>query len=146
VLEITESLLIQDADQVARRLSELKELGVRIAVDDFGTGYSSLSYLHDFPLDILKVDKLFIDSVTEGAEESALARAIIKLGHTLSLQVIAEGVEENAQASTLSMLDCDLAQGYLFARPVPAEELAMMIQRPSLIPRTEALAEAGATA
>ena len=127
VLEITEGILVQDADQVAGRLAELKKLGVSVAIDDFGTGYSSLSYLRKFPIDILKVDKTFIDSVAMGPEESALARAIIKLGHTLGLTVIAEGVEEGLQASALQALGCEYGQGFLFAKPLDLNALEALL-------------------
>jgi diguanylate cyclase (GGDEF)-like protein/PAS domain S-box-containing protein len=123
VLEITESMLVRDPELVAARLEELKRLGVGLAIDDFGTGYSSLSYLRDFPIDILKVDKAFIESVALNAEESALARAIIKLGHTLGLKVVAEGVEEGIQASALQALGCEYGQGYLFAKPLTLKNL-----------------------
>ena len=127
-LELTESLLVQGVHQVADRLAELKELGVRLAIDDFGTGYSSLSYLRDLPIDVLKIDKTFIDSVALGIEDSALARAIIKLGHTLGLKVVAEGVEDGGQASILAMLECEYAQGYLFARPLTEEKLYQFLK------------------
>jgi EAL domain-containing protein (putative c-di-GMP-specific phosphodiesterase class I) len=118
VLEITESVLVQD-NEVIGRLTELKKLGVQLAIDDFGTGYSSLSYLRDFPIDLLKVDKTFIDSVALGPDESALTRAVVELGRTLGLKVVAEGVEEEAQAEVLRSINCELAQGYLFSRPLP---------------------------
>jgi diguanylate cyclase (GGDEF)-like protein len=117
VLEITESILVPDRE-VIRRLEELKELGVQLAIDDFGTGYSSLGYLRDFPIDILKVDKTFIDSVALGPDESALTRAVVELGRTLGLKVVAEGVEQKEQAAALRKLGCAEAQGYLFSRPL----------------------------
>jgi EAL domain-containing protein (putative c-di-GMP-specific phosphodiesterase class I) len=119
-LEITESVLVKDSTEVAERLKELKQLGVNLAIDDFGTGYSSLSYLRDFPIDILKIDKAFIDSLTQGAEESALARAVIKLGRTLGKRVIAEGVETTDQVDVLRQLRCEGAQGFLYSKPVEA--------------------------
>ena len=127
-LEITESVLVEDSDGVAARLNALKSLGVRIAIDDFGTGYSSLSYLRDFPIDVLKVDKAFIDSVALGPEDSALAKAVIKLGATLGMSVVAEGVEEEVQAAALAQLGCEHAQGFLFSRPVPAEQITLLLQ------------------
>ena len=93
ILEITESVLMQQTDSVLERLRELKDQGVRLAIDDFGTGYSSLSYLQQFPIDILKIAKPFVDEVGHGADRSALARAIIGLGDTLKLRTIAEGIE-----------------------------------------------------
>jgi EAL domain-containing protein (putative c-di-GMP-specific phosphodiesterase class I) len=106
------------------RLLDLKFLGVRLAIDDFGTGYSSLAYLQRFPLDVLKVDKAFVDGVAHGPEESALAAAIIRLGHTLHLRTVAEGVEFPEQVAHLRRLGCQEAQGFLFARPLPADEIA----------------------
>jgi diguanylate cyclase (GGDEF)-like protein/PAS domain S-box-containing protein len=124
VLEITESALVENLGMVVERLRQLKDLGVQIAIDDFGTGYSSLSYLKDLPVDVLKIDKAFIDSIALGAEDSALARAVLRLGQSLGLGIIAEGVETAEQANVLSSLGCPLAQGFLFARPVPEGELA----------------------
>jgi EAL domain-containing protein (putative c-di-GMP-specific phosphodiesterase class I) len=129
VLEITESLLMHDTDATIAKLGELKALGVRLAIDDFGTGYSSLSYLRRFPVDILKVDKSFIDEVAGNGEDSALAQAIIKLGHTLRLQTVAEGVEAPEQASQLRALQCELGQGYYFAQPLDTDEVAALLER-----------------
>jgi diguanylate cyclase (GGDEF)-like protein/PAS domain S-box-containing protein len=123
-LEITESVLMHDRDISLARLLDLKFLGVRLAIDDFGTGYSSLAYLQRFPLDVLKVDKTFVDGVARGPEESALAAAIIRLGHTLHLQTVAEGVESPSQVAHLRRLGCQEAQGYLFAQPLPADEIS----------------------
>ncbi|MBV9411881.1 MAG: EAL domain-containing protein [Acidimicrobiia bacterium] len=122
-LEITESVLMHDRDISLARLLDLKFLGVRLAIDDFGTGYSSLAYLQRFPLDVLKVDKAFVDGVAHGPEESALAAAIIRLGHTLHLRSVAEGVEFPEQVAHLRRLGCQEAQGYLFARPLPADDI-----------------------
>jgi EAL domain-containing protein (putative c-di-GMP-specific phosphodiesterase class I) len=119
VLEITESVMMQDMDLSILRLAELKELGVRLAVDDFGTGYSSLNYIRRFPVDILKVDKSFVDSVNEGGEESALTAAIIELAGILRLRPVAEGIERADQLERLLTLRCDLGQGFYFARPLP---------------------------
>ncbi len=121
-LEITETALMNDAESALSVLQALKELGVMLAIDDFGTGYSSLSYLQRFPLDILKVDKSFVDGLGSG-EGSEIVAAVINLAHSLGLQVIAEGVETEAQWEELRKLHCDFAQGYLFSRPVPATEL-----------------------
>jgi len=119
VLEITESLMLTDTDFAMMQLHELKRLGIRLAMDDFGTGYSSLSYLSRFPVDILKMDRSFV-----GAEEnSALTSAIIALGTSLSLEVVAEGIELPEQANSLEELGCELGQGYLFARPMDSEAL-----------------------
>ena len=127
VLEITESVLMQQADSVQQQLRAMKSLGVGLAIDDFGTGYSSLSYLQRFPIDILKIAKPFIDDVGAGAEKSALARAIIGLGDTLKLRTIAEGVEVAQQRDALVELGCELGQGYLFAKAMPVEAVEQML-------------------
>ena len=120
VLEITESVLMQETDGVLERLQQLKGLGVRLAIDDFGTGYSSLSYLQRFPIDILKIAKPFVEEVGQGADRSALARAIVGLGDTLKLQTIAEGIERAEQRAALIELGCTLGQGYHFWPALPA--------------------------
>ena len=121
VLEITESVMMEDMELSIQRLAELKELGVRLAVDDFGTGYSSLNYIRRFPVDILKVDKSFVDGVNEGGEESALTAAIIELAGILKLRPVAEGIERADQLEKLLDLKCDLGQGYYFAKPLPLD-------------------------
>jgi EAL domain-containing protein (putative c-di-GMP-specific phosphodiesterase class I) len=126
-LEITESVLTEDALVAVERLVALKALGVRLAVDDFGTGYSSLSRLHQLPIDILKIPKPFVDGVAQGPTASALARAILELSAALGLDVVAEGIEQPEQARLLHELGCRRAQGYLFGRPVPAAELALRL-------------------
>jgi diguanylate cyclase len=129
-LEITESVLMHDLEVAIVRLHELKQLGVHLAIDDFGTGYSSLAYLRRFPIDALKIDKAFVDGVAGGAEESAVARAIIALADTLHLDTVAEGVEQSDQATALAELGCHLAQGYHFSRPVPAADMARLVGQP----------------
>jgi EAL domain-containing protein (putative c-di-GMP-specific phosphodiesterase class I) len=123
VLEITESVMVQDSDATAARLAELKGLGVRLAIDDFGTGYSSLSYLRRFPVDIHKIDKSFVDAVAADGSETALVRGIVSMGRALHLNTVAEGIEQAEQAERLRLLGCDTGQGYLFARPMPAAEI-----------------------
>jgi EAL domain-containing protein (putative c-di-GMP-specific phosphodiesterase class I) len=123
LLEITESALLDDLDPSISRLQDLKGLGVRLAVDDFGTGYSSLSYLSSFPLDIIKIDKSFIDHV-DTRDGEAIVRAVVDLSHTLGLSIIAEGVEHSDQAISLEGLGCEMAQGYLFARPLTSVAMA----------------------
>ena len=118
-LEITETVLVQDTARVAGKLRELKELGIRLALDDFGTGYSSLSYLRRFPIDILKIDKSFVDGIVSSAEDRAVVGAVIQLGQTLQLDVVAEGLESAEQAQVLRDLRCPAGQGYWFGRPVP---------------------------
>jgi diguanylate cyclase (GGDEF)-like protein/PAS domain S-box-containing protein len=123
VLEITESLMLTDTDFAMMQLHELKALGIRLAMDDFGTGYSSLSYLSRFPVDILKMDRSFV-----GAEDnSTLTSAIIALGTSLSLEVVAEGIELAEQATSLEELGCELGQGFLFARPMDSDALTKFL-------------------
>jgi diguanylate cyclase (GGDEF)-like protein/PAS domain S-box-containing protein len=122
VLEITESLMMADADLAIQRLEEMKALGVRLAMDDFGTGYSSLSYLSKFPVDILKMDRSFLEA--ESDADSGLAAAVVALGATLDMQVVAEGIELTTQMSSLRELGCELGQGFLFARPMTFESVA----------------------
>ena len=128
-LEITESLLMDDTDVTLKKLTEVKRLGVKLAVDDFGTGYSSLSYLQRFPIDLLKIDKAFIDGVARGEEESALARAVITLGDSLNLRTVAEGIETSDQVAELDRLQCAFGQGYYFAKPLAADALEAMLTR-----------------
>jgi EAL domain-containing protein (putative c-di-GMP-specific phosphodiesterase class I) len=123
ILEITESVLVYDPESVVSRMLELKALGVAFAIDDFGTGYSSLSYLKQFPIDILKVDKSFVDDVGRSDKASALTRAIVEIAQSLNLDTIAEGIEEAQQADGLRDLGCRFGQGYFFARPVPREDM-----------------------
>lgn len=122
-LEITESALMRDAAAALVVLRALKEIGVLLAIDDFGTGYSSLSYLQRFPLDIVKVDRMFVEVLGGGPEGEEIVSAVISLAHALGLKVVAEGVETVEQLIALRALRCDFAQGYLFSRPLPAEEL-----------------------
>ena len=121
VLEITESVMMQDMVLSNERLTQLGVLGVKIAVDDFGTGYSSLNYIRRFPVDILKVDKSFVDGVSEGGEESALTAAIIELAGILNLRPVAEGIERADQLEKLLELKCELGQGYYFSEPLTFE-------------------------
>ena len=127
VIEITESLLMSEPDVAVRRLGDLKHLGVRLAIDDFGTGYSSLSYLRRFPVDVLKVDRSFVSALGGDPEDAALAHAIVKLGRTLHLRVVAEGIETAAQLAELRALDCEYGQGYLFGRPLTVEAMSAVV-------------------
>jgi diguanylate cyclase (GGDEF)-like protein/PAS domain S-box-containing protein len=137
VLEITESLLLVDLPATKRTLLQLRGLGVRLAVDDFGTGYSSLAYLETLPLDILKIDKSFVDRIGDEPLEPVgddpagrgpvMVSAISQLGHALHLQLVAEGIEQPQQVSTLRGLECQYGQGYLFAKPLPAEALGELL-------------------
>jgi EAL domain-containing protein (putative c-di-GMP-specific phosphodiesterase class I) len=132
-LEITEDVMV-NGRAVLGRLHALKALGITLAVDDFGTGYSSLAYLRRLPFDVLKIDKTFVDDVARSDADSALARAIVKLGQTLGLVLVAEGVEHPDQVARLRALGCDLAQGYWFARPCPAEALDAIIGGSGAVP------------
>ena len=128
VLEITETALLNNAPD--RVLMELREVGVRIALDDFGTGYSSLEHLRRFPVDAIKIDKAFINRITGGLRESALARAIVQLGQTMGLATVAEGVETADQAVVLRELGCGHGQGYWFAKPMTSQSLERYIDQP----------------
>lgn len=123
ILEITESFMMQDTEATILKLHELKKLGVRLAIDDFGTGYSSLSYLQRFPIDILKIDKSFIDKLGQGSEGNAVARAIIMMGDSLNLKTIAEGIEHPEQISELQSLGCEAGQGFHFAKPLSVGDM-----------------------
>ena len=122
-LEVTETMLMRDADATAKRLASLKELGVRIAIDDFGTGYSSLAYLSQFPVDALKIDRSFVSGIAVSKESSALLHTLVQLGKALNIDTLAEGIEEPAQLKTLQREQCDQGQGFLFARPLSAAAL-----------------------
>ncbi len=123
-LELTESILLQDVEVAINTLRSLKEMGVKLSIDDFGTGYSSLSYLKRLAVDKLKIDQSFVRDLAEDPDSAAIVKAIIQLGHTLQLAVIAEGVEAAAQLTFLREYGCDEAQGYFFSRPIPAVEFA----------------------
>jgi EAL domain-containing protein (putative c-di-GMP-specific phosphodiesterase class I) len=119
--------MVDHSSVAIERLHALKALGVQLAIDDFGTGYSSLSSLRRLPFDTLKIDKLFVDGITEGPTESAFARAIIKLAQTLDLDIVAEGVETAEQAAALRELNCEYAQGYHFAKPLHVDGVEALL-------------------
>jgi EAL domain-containing protein (putative c-di-GMP-specific phosphodiesterase class I) len=123
-LEITESVLMDDLSGNIEKLRAAKQRGLAVAVDDFGTGYSSLGYLSRLPLDALKVDRSFIDGMAEDPQRLSIVTTIISLAHSLELKVVAEGVETAEQAQLLRLLRCDEMQGYLVAKPLPAEDVA----------------------
>jgi EAL domain-containing protein (putative c-di-GMP-specific phosphodiesterase class I) len=127
-LEITESVVMHDPMATERRLSELKGLGVRVAIDDFGTGYSSLAYLRRFPVDVLKVDRAFVDGLGRDPEDSAIVAAVVSLAHTLGMAAIAEGVETAEQLAELRALGCDMAQGFYLARPMDAGAVEALLR------------------
>jgi EAL domain-containing protein (putative c-di-GMP-specific phosphodiesterase class I) len=131
-LEVTESLIMEDVEGAISRMLELKALGVSLSIDDFGTGYSSLSTLKLFPLSRLKIDRSFIADIPGQSGDMAITAAIVALGQTLDLEVIAEGVETEEQARFLAETGCEMFQGYLFAKPLPAAEIAGMLQANSL--------------
>ncbi len=127
-VEITESVLMDNAETAVDMLTKLRRLGVHLSIDDFGTGYSSLSYLQRFPVDILKIDRSFISVFGTEPETQVLVRSILSLAHSLNLKVVAEGVDQNAQCLLLRELGCDFAQGYLFSRPVPVDQAEALIR------------------
>jgi EAL domain-containing protein (putative c-di-GMP-specific phosphodiesterase class I) len=120
-LEVTESAVMQGVEDTLRKLGQLARLGVKLSIDDFGTGYSSLSYLKQFPVYRLKIDQSFTRGLPEDSQSGAIAQAVISMGHSLGLNVLAEGVETTAQEEHLRALWCDAAQGYLYSKPVPAD-------------------------
>ena len=127
ILEITETAIMRDPDAVVRRLNAIKELGVRIAIDDFGTGYSSLAYLSKFPVDCLKIDRSFIAAISESPDAGALVNTLVQLGRTLGLETLAEGIEATSQVEYLQSQNCDSGQGFLFAKPLAAAEIAELL-------------------
>jgi EAL domain-containing protein (putative c-di-GMP-specific phosphodiesterase class I) len=136
-LELTESVVMQDAEGTVAKLHALKELGIQLAIDDFGTGYSSLSYLKRFPVDTLKIDRSFVDGIGQDAQDTAIVQSVVALAKTLHLSVTGEGIETREQAARLRALGCDRGQGYLFARPLPAEDVAALLAQrgAGLLPR-----------
>ena len=128
-LEITESVLMEDAEWSIGSIRALRNLGVKLSIDDFGTGYSSLGYLKRFPVDTVKIDRSFVDGLGTDPEDSAIVAAVISLGHALGLEVVAEGVETEQQLAELNALGCESAQGFLFAPPQPAADVEVMITR-----------------
>jgi EAL domain-containing protein (putative c-di-GMP-specific phosphodiesterase class I) len=127
-LEITESVLVEESASAKATLEALSELGVRLVLDDFGTGYSSLAYLNRFPLDAIKIDRSFVDGLGVEQERTVIVEAIIGMAKALSLDVIAEGVQNDAQVSELRRLGCDYAQGHLFCRALPAAEISALLR------------------
>jgi diguanylate cyclase (GGDEF)-like protein/PAS domain S-box-containing protein len=126
-LELTESALVDDTEATIALLRDLKALGVRLAIDDFGTGYSSLSYLQRFPVDILKIDRSFVEGMVTGSHNPALVRAVVELGHSLHLETVAEGIEHDEELTQFRALKCSLGQGYLFARPSGRDDIQQLL-------------------
>ena len=143
-LEITETIAMADAEKSGVVLAQLKELGVRLDIDDFGTGFSSLSRLQSFPVDRLKIDRTFIHGMDQDLETHEIVRIIVMLAHNLGLKVVAEGVERQAQVGLLTHLGCELAQGYLFSKPVDTETVQLILQsdREGIAPKAKAAASA----
>jgi len=128
VVEITEGLLLDASPEVSRQLLAFRDAGIQVAIDDFGTGYSALSYLKKFDIDYLKIDQSFTRNLTPDSSELALCEAIVAMAHKLGLKVIAEGVETAEQCDLLKGIGCDYGQGYLFAKPLPAEALEALLR------------------
>jgi len=130
-LEVTESVLMQDIQESARQLTELKKLGVSVSLDDFGTGYSSLSYLEELPIDNLKIDRKFVRRMSDAGNSQTLVQAIVDLAHGLGMRAIAEGAETPRQLELLRAMGCDRAQSFLLAGPAPADSIQALLAQPS---------------
>ena len=127
------------SDENLTYFTALKDMGVRLAIDDFGTGYSSLSYLHRFPVDVLKIDRSFVDALGDSRSDRALVTTIVQLASTLHMRTVAEGIENEAQAAALEEMGCELGQGYYFSRPVAGRQLERLMapdQEPAKPART----------
>ena len=131
-IEITESMLMDDTEQCLAALESIRSLGLDIYIDDFGTGYSSLSYLKRFPIAVIKIDKSFVDNMLERESDAKLIKAIVMMGQSLELKLVAEGIETHAQWQMLQALGCDFGQGYLFSHPLPAQELESYLHQQAL--------------
>lgn len=127
-LEITESVLMDNAESTVAKLAKLRAMGIHLAIDDFGTGYSSMAYLKRFPVERLKIDRSFIRDIPEDADDVAITVATIQMAHGLKLQVVAEGIETRAQLDFLCERNCDVGQGYLFSRPVDYEKMTEILR------------------
>ena len=128
-LELTENMMMQNAERAGKVLAAIKQLGVRLAIDDFGVGYSSLANLKRFPIDTLKVDRSFIRDIPQDSEDKAITRAIIAMGKSLNLTVVAEGVETLKQETFLREHGCDETQGYYFSKPIAGDQFAELLRR-----------------
>jgi EAL domain-containing protein (putative c-di-GMP-specific phosphodiesterase class I) len=125
---MTESVLLTDTDENLARIVRLKELGVMLAMDDFGTGYSSLAYLRRFPMDVLKIDRSFVDRLGGASEDEVLVRTIVRLGQRFGMETVGEGIEDATQLETLREMGCDYAQGFFLSRPLPAAEAGRLLE------------------
>ena len=121
-LEVTESIMVDNQEVMLGQLGRLREMGVKISIDDFGTGFSSLAYFRDLPVDEIKIDKSFVMRMLESEKDMAIVRAVIDLAHNFSLKVVAEGVENQAIATALAEMRCDILQGYFFDKPLPIDQ------------------------
>jgi EAL domain-containing protein (putative c-di-GMP-specific phosphodiesterase class I) len=130
ILEITESVLMEDIQSATVTLRQLKELGVKLAIDDFGMGYSSLSYLKSFPVDFLKIDRSFVEKLESDPASETIVAATIDLAHALGMRVVAEGVETAEQLEILKAMSCDIGQGYYFSKPLPGEAMTLLLSSP----------------
>ena len=137
VIEVTESVMLDDLSAAVETLGELRRSGIHVAIDDFGTGYSSLSYLSQLPVDILKIDKAFVDHVTGDEHAASVALAILDLGRTMRVVTVAEGVESLEQAEWLERMGCRRGQGYLWARPLPIDDALELLERGLEASRTD---------
>ena len=126
-IEITESILIDSADKALECISQLRNMGIKLAIDDFGTGYSSLSYLSKIPANLLKIDKSFIDRINTNESSKQYVAAMISMGHIMGLEVISEGVEQPEQIEALRSVGCDLIQGFIWGRPMSAEDVGRLV-------------------
>jgi EAL domain-containing protein (putative c-di-GMP-specific phosphodiesterase class I) len=144
MLELTESVLLRRDERMHADLAQLKAIGVRLAIDDFGTGYSSLSYLRELPIDVLKMDKSFVDGIAVSEQPLALAEGIVQIARTLRLEVIAEGIESEIQRDLLTSMGCQFGQGYLLAMPMPAGQAETLARIGShLVPSLPRQAQSG---
>ena len=144
-LEVTETAIGADPERAKRMLEALDRMGVRIAIDDFGTGYSSLAGLRDLPVSELKVDRQFVAAMKDHARDEAIVRSTIRLAHELEIKVIAEGVEDAETLEQIASLECDMAQGYYFSRPLPLAELVAWFDAPVIAGRAEPVETAAAS-
>jgi len=132
-IEITESMLVQNIDEVVETLLKLSNMGLEISIDDFGTGYSSLSYLKRFPIDKLKIDKSFVDDIATHPDDAAIVKAIIAMAHGLQMKVVSEGVETQGQLEFLRQHGCEQYQGYIFSKPLLAAEVVSKLTKIQII-------------
>jgi len=136
-LEITESVILDNTSVATEKLESLRALGAQLSIDDFGTGYSSLSYLHQFPFDNLKIDRSFVSRMVDAPERAAIVRTIVQLARNLSMDAVAEGIETTAQLMGLKAMGCRYGQGFLFSKPVPAEDAEKLLDSVFLFPGPE---------